>query len=161
MYNIFNQLKLRKNKMNVVNTNKITEIIYIIDNIFKSESINMPNLDQRFYIFIYNYKKWIDDEKNEKIEYNKTISPIIILCMFKKYLNANSHSLLISNSLLIYFNEYIDKKSRYCYLSSKYKNKWLYIYINKKEPTNPYDLELNPINPLKYYINHHTDNTPF
>jgi hypothetical protein len=138
--------------MSVVNTNKIVEVINIIDNIFNlNEKNDTFNLDQRLYIFIYNYKKWIDDEKNE---YNKTLSPIIILCMFKKYLNNNSHSLLISNSLLNYFNEYIDKKSRYYYLSSKYKNKWLYKYINKKEPTNLYDLELNTINPLKYYINY-------
>jgi hypothetical protein len=125
-----------------------------IDNIINTD---LSNIDQRVSILNLYYKKWLDEE-DEEIDtynnYNKTISPIIILCMFKKYLNNNSYNLLFSKNLLIYFNEYIDKKARKFYLETKYKKKWLNNYINKKEPTNPYDLELNPINPLKYYINY-------
>jgi len=127
-----------------ININNIDIIIY---------NINSMTIDQRLVLLIYNYKKWLDDE--EVFDYKeKTFSPVIVLCMFKKYLNKNSHKLLLSESLLNYFNNYIDKQSRYFYLETKYKKKWLYKYINKKDPTNIYDLELNTINPLKYYINY-------
>jgi hypothetical protein len=116
------------------------------------EHLNLDNLDQRSIILIYSYKKWLNDE--EIYDNNRIISPIIILCMFKKYLNSNSYNLFLSKELLQYFNDYIDKKSRYFYLAIKYKKKWIHNYINRKEPINLCDLELTPINSSKYYINY-------
>jgi hypothetical protein len=75
-------------------------------------------------------------------------TPIINLLLFTVYLKDSSKSLY---SLGL---DHIYTRSRKYYLIQKYVKKWLDIYINKKEPVNNTDLELNDIDPEKYYINH-------
>jgi len=133
-----------------INDEHLYNVICIINDI-NGESTSI--IDQRVVILTYYFKSWIIKVyPSYNNDYTKLSSPIIILCMFKKYLKDNYKSL--PKSLLDYFNDFIDNKSRYIYLTSKYKKKWLDNCINKKLPINLYDLELNPINPHKYYINY-------
>lgn len=137
-------------EFNLFNNNIELLIKLIYDPNEKKNDINdINNIDQRVFFLLYNYIRWLEIEKNSLLS-----SFIRILCLFKKYLYKNKNTLLISDSLLNYFDQYINNKARYFNLISKYGRRWLSKYINKKEPINLYDLELNPINSSKYYINY-------
>lgn len=84
---------------------------------------------------------------NSNVE-NDDLTPITKIILFKKYLRDNH------NNLYFLSNDYIDSKIRHQYISEKYCKKWLYHFINKKDPVNDMDLELNVIEPDKFYINY-------
>lgn len=75
-------------------------------------------------------------------------TPIRNLLLFTIHLKDSSKSLY---SLGL---DHLHSRSRKYYLMQKYSKKWLNLYINKKDPVNNTDLELNDIDPQKYYINH-------
>ncbi len=106
---------------------------------------NMNNIDNIFNSF---YQQW-KSITFRIFEIHKH-TEIKIMCMFKKYLYKDYKKLLIPNSLLLLFNDIIDKKCREYYLINKYKNIWLIKYINSKNPINSTDLELNSIYPNSY-----------
>lgn len=141
--NGFTEFNDFKDYMEVLNT-----LIYDPND---SNESNELNDYQKIFILEYNYKRWMEEEL-DYIYIPKSF--VTILCIFKKYLYKKKNTLLLSDNLINYFDQYINHKARYFNLVSKYGRRWLSNYINKKEPTNLYDLELNPINPSKYYINY-------
>lgn len=106
--------------------------------------------EKRYEIHLLNsiYLYWIHNFINK--DYIYSISPILILILFKKYImNYNRNIYLLSI-------DHIDKRIRYYYLSSKFLKKWITKYVNKKEPVNTEDLQLNVIDILSNinYINY-------
>jgi hypothetical protein len=67
------------------------------------------------------------------------------LILFKKYLNDTYKFLYISNDILKVYNAHIDSRIREYYITEKYSKIWLTYHINKKNPVNSLDLELNVI----------------
>ncbi len=90
----------------------------------------------------YIYAIWESNLKDK-------ITPITKFILFKKYLRDDHNNLLYH-----LVNDYIDTKIRLQYITEKYCKKWLCYFINKKDPVNDTDLELNNINPEKFYINY-------
>lgn len=75
-------------------------------------------------------------------------TPIRNLLLFTIHLKDSSKSLY---SLGL---DHLHRRTRKYYLMQKYTKKWITLYINKKEPVNNTDLELDEIDSKKYYINH-------
>lgn len=90
------------------------------------------------------YFIWL--EKDERKNFRK--SHIYVLLNFKNYLKRNYKNIY---ELCV---DHIDNRIKNYYLSRKYLKKWIIKYINKKDPVNTEDLELNIIDNNKYYINY-------
>jgi hypothetical protein len=65
------------------------------------------------------------------------------LILFKKHLNNSYRSMYLSKDTLNLYHRYIDKKIRKYYIIEKYSKIWVTQIINKKNPVNTTDLELN------------------
>lgn len=114
------------------------------------DEVDEKKLELRMINFLY--LGWMSKEKI----YRDLIplscdTPIKNLLLFTTFIKNTS------NSLYYLCLDHIHSRSRKYYLMQKYSKKWLNFYINKKEPINNTDLELNNIDlndPRKYYINH-------
>jgi len=98
------------------------------------------------------YFTWIEKEK-----ILRNLVPLLCDTPIKNLLLFTIFIKNTSNSLYFLCLDHIHSRSRKYYLIQKYTKKWLNFYINKKEPVNNTDVELNDIdlnNPKKYYINH-------
>ena len=92
------------------------------------------------------YLVWIENEKSSRQV--KSTTSVRNLILFKKHLKE------ISDSLYFFYSDYINSRIRLYYLIQKYSKKWLTYFINRKDPINDTDLELNDIDVNKYYINY-------
>jgi len=97
-----------------------------------------------YYSFSYNYEL----ENNEKEEKNYKNKKDI---NFKIYISKNK---IYSKILNENFIKEIDKFFRFNFLIKKYSKKWIDYFLNKKEPLNNTDLELNVIDTTKFHINY-------
>lgn len=105
------------------------------------------NSDDNCLKFVNNYfNSWITTQPTDV-----TLTQTIIL--FKSHVMGLS---FISTKNLLDILRYLNRVVRVIYLSKKYLKRWKSYYINKKQPINTSDLELNPIDftHIHKYINY-------
>jgi hypothetical protein len=108
---------------------------------------DFKNSDDNCLIFINNYFEiWSKVNAPD-------CSTIKKICMFKNHIVGLRG---ISPNDLIKILTFLNKICRISYLSKKYTKKWLAHWINKKEPVNTSDLELNTLDMTRFneYINY-------
>lgn len=108
---------------------------------------DFENSDDNCLIFINNYFEiWCTENA-------KDCSTITQICMFKNHIVRLRG---ISPNDLVKILKFLNKICRISYLSKKYTKKWLAHWINKKEPINTSDLELNTLDMSRFneYVNY-------